>query len=69
MRLLRAAAAALFVLALSAGTASASVKVDQALSTTVTLLFVAFILWLVGSMFSYHRYDSGGPKGGPIPKQ
>ena len=68
MRFLRILGVALFVLAVSVGQAAAASKVDEALGTTMTLLMIAFIIWVIGSMFSYHKYDAGGPKGGPIAK-
>lgn len=57
------------MMALATGPAAAShAQVDAALGLTMTLLMIAFVIWVVGSMFSYHKYDSGGPKGGPIQK-
>ena len=69
MRSLRFLGLSLFVLGLAVGPAAAASKVDDALGATMALLMIAFIIWLIGSMFSYHKYDAGGPKGGPIPKQ
>ncbi len=66
MTMIRGIAAALVVLALGSGTAAAAVDVNAALGTTITLLAIAFVLWLIGSMIAQHRYDAGGPKGGPL---
>jgi hypothetical protein len=68
MRSLRFIGLSLLVLGTAVGPAAASSKVDAALGTTMTLLMIGFIIWVIGSMFSYHRYDAGGPKGGPIAK-
>ena len=62
----RVAALGLLLLAVATRNAAASAKVDEAIGTVLTLLAVAIILWVVGSMLTYHRYESGGPKGGPI---
>ena len=62
-----AAAGGLVLLGAGAGTAAAAAtKVDDALGVTLALLFVAFVIWIVGSMFSYHKYDAGGPKGAMV---
>lgn len=58
-------AAGLFTLAAATGTAAAT-TVDQAASTVTTLLGIAILLWVVGNILTYHRYDHGGPKGGPL---
>ena len=68
MRTLRALAVGVFVLALAAGQASASAAVDAALGTVTFLLMLAVLLWVIGSFFATHKYDAGGPKGGPVSK-
>lgn len=63
----RLSSVAVAVLGLASGTASAaSAEVDAAVGTVVTLIGIAVLLWVIGNLLTYHRYDSGGPKGGPI---
>ncbi len=69
MRSLRFLGLSLLVLGLAVGPAAAASKVDDALGTAMALLMIAVIIWVIGSMFSYHKYDAGGPKGGPIAKE
>ena len=68
MQRLRALGLSFLILAVGAGTAAAADRVDEALGTVMTLLAVAVLLWVIGSVLTYHRYDAGGPKGGPLPK-
>ena len=68
MRGLRALSVGLVLLALGTGQAAASAAVDEALGRVTFLLMLALLLWVIGSFFAAHRYDSGGPKGGPLSK-
>ena len=57
------------VLALATGQAAASqADVDAAMGTLTTLIGIGVLWWVVGNMLTQHRYDSGGPKGGPVQK-
>lgn len=60
---------ALIAMAFAAGpAAAASARVDEVMGTIVTLIAIAILLWIIGNLLTYHRYDSGGPKGGPLSK-
>ena len=57
------------VLALATGQAAASqTDVDAAMGTLTTLIGIAVLWWVVGNMLTQHRYEAGGPKGGPVQK-
>ena len=62
--------AAIVAILAVAGTASAaSDEVKTATSLVVTMLGIALLVWILGNLLTYYRYDSGGPKGGPLQKQ
>ncbi len=65
---MRLASLGFLVLATGTGEAAASARVEEALGTAFTLLAVAVLLWVIGNILTYHQYDAGGPKGGPIEK-
>ena len=65
----RAGPIGLAVLALATtNAAAASAEVNAAMGTLTTLIGIAVLWWVIGNMLTQHRYDSGGPKGGPGPK-
>lgn len=39
----------------------------SAMGTVLTLLGVAVLVWVLGNLISGYKYDSRGPKGGPLP--
>jgi len=39
----------------------------SAMGTVLTLLLVAVFVWVLGNLISGYKYDSRGPKGGPLP--
>ena len=62
-------AAGTAILALATGQAAASqADVDAAMGTLTTLIGIAVLWWVVGNMLTQHRYEAGGPKGGPVQK-
>lgn len=65
-RALGPATLAALVLATGAA-AAASAAVEQASGNVLTLVGIGFLLWVVGSILSHHRYSSGGPKGEKLP--
>ena len=65
----RVLAAGTAVLALATRQAAASqADVEAAMGTLTTLIGIAILWWVVGNMLTQHRYDAGGPKGGPVQK-
>ena len=66
----RVLAAGTAVLALATRQAAASqADVEAAMGTLTTLIGIAILWWVVGNMLTQHRYDAGGPKGGPVQKE
>lgn len=62
------------VVVLTAGAASAAegggataTAGSDAMGTVLTLLAVAVLLWVLGNLLIGYRYDTRGPKGGPLP--
>lgn len=65
----RLVSAGIAILGLATGSAAASqAEVDAAMGTLTTLIGIAVLWWVVGNMLTQHRYEAGGPKGGPVEK-
>ena len=62
-------AAMLASLAVSGTASAASGATAAATNLVVTLIGLALLLWILGNVLTYYRYDSGGPKGGPLGRQ